>query len=494
MENKHWFEMDEEQRIKEVYSKFTIHDFWEWWSDGTKSVMEIRIRDYKLIKEVRKKFQYPISTSGVYITSSYELKNVIAYCRNRATIWFGIQPRKLNFNRWGTLSYGSGTKGGSSDYNVRVIKFLFIDIDRKVKVKSATKGELEQCNILSDLILERLGTVNWNRNYLKVCSGNGVQLLIKLDIPFMLPQVMFIDKTRTFRDNEEFDKIRRVLKDGIGRQIIKFSKRVAINNKLDVELDGSCFKVMVVGALPVTKNYKYNGYTWRGILEVKNGSNDGLSDYILNLISTMKPRSTLFKMKQVDILPEHKLIPGKLRENCLVKFMLENDLPYGMINNKIWFSLKILLRDSKVDLNSSEFKDLHKELERKYKGQFTLNIPDKKYTFNKMVINRYCVEYMFPLIYTIIPRNTKELDMKFGDIKWNHISLITSNFKLPDDTDIWEDMANYKNKFIIGDTNNTLKLMFFIKSCISKYGEDKTKYYLENLMRPYFIYPTVRQK
>ena len=41
-----WYEMNESERIKKIYSKFTIKKFWDWWSDNQYRVMEIRIKDY----------------------------------------------------------------------------------------------------------------------------------------------------------------------------------------------------------------------------------------------------------------------------------------------------------------------------------------------------------------------------------------------------------------------------------------------------------------
>ena len=36
-----WYQLEESERIKEIYSKFTINDFWQWWSSGNIQLMEI---------------------------------------------------------------------------------------------------------------------------------------------------------------------------------------------------------------------------------------------------------------------------------------------------------------------------------------------------------------------------------------------------------------------------------------------------------------------
>jgi hypothetical protein len=76
MTNKKWYELDEKERIK-LFAKYTIKDFWEWWTNNEPRVMEIRITDYILVKEVAKKFNLPYSASGVYVFNELLLKAVI---------------------------------------------------------------------------------------------------------------------------------------------------------------------------------------------------------------------------------------------------------------------------------------------------------------------------------------------------------------------------------------------------------------------------------
>lgn len=482
-----WWELDEGERIKQVYSKYTLQDFWEWWSDKQPQWMEIRIKDYNLIKLVKEKFNYPISTSGVYIYTPQQLKNIISFCRDKATIWFGMNPRKRNFTKFGYKGFGSGEKGGSSDLNVECISFLFVDIDRKVKIKSASKEELHQCDMLSNYILEKLGNQKWNNNYAKICSGNGVQLVIKLDIPIKLPQIIFNNLTKTFNMTEDFEKTRSMLKYGIGNQIIKFSNKITKEKNLNVDVDGSCFKLMGVGALPATKNYKYDGFTWRGLIHIQKGVNDGLSDYISNSKEDIKFFNSQNVFSTRKIYTEDVIKPGQLSKNKIVRFMLDYDLPHGMINNKIWFSLKLLLRDSNFDLNSEEFKKIHKELETKYKDSFTTNFPEKRFKFNEMVVNRFCVEYGFPLLYDLYSERSKELNMKLDKLTWDIVKLF-DDITLNPETDIWQDMDWLKYQLKEGDDSNTTRVYIFTNGCIKKYGEQKTKYYFDTLFKRYLSF------
>ena len=68
-----WYELEERALLKRL-SNHSIKDFWDWWSDGENRVMEIRIKDYPLIKEVAKRFNIPYSVSGVYVNNAQLLK------------------------------------------------------------------------------------------------------------------------------------------------------------------------------------------------------------------------------------------------------------------------------------------------------------------------------------------------------------------------------------------------------------------------------------
>ena len=96
-----WYEMKEKERIKKVYCKYTIMDFWKWWREGQNKIMEVRIRDYEIIREVAERYNLNYSPCGVYIYDIILLKQVIQYVRDKAVVWFGINPRKRNWNKWG---------------------------------------------------------------------------------------------------------------------------------------------------------------------------------------------------------------------------------------------------------------------------------------------------------------------------------------------------------------------------------------------------------
>jgi hypothetical protein len=488
-----WYEMSEPVRIKEVFSQFKIKEFWDFWSSGEEKIMEIRIKDYQLIKDVATNLNLKWSSSGVYVNNCEDLKKVIKLVRDKATIWFGINPRKMNYNQKGFKSFGSGKKGGSSDENIDEIAFLFCDIDRVVKQGAAKSKDLMNSDILCDKILERLETEKWHNGFCKICSGNGGQLLIKLDFPIRLPNLTFNMTHKIFEHSDEFEKLKNIIKKGIGAEIVRFSNK--LKKELGVEIDKSVFNINRVGALPVTKNFKFDGFTWRGIIDMKDGVNEGLSDYILSkeynydFYKNKKP----FKSTSSALQYQDRMIEGKLNEHKLIRFMLDEPLPYGSINNKLWFSLKILLRDSKINLNSVEFKSIHNQLENKVKGSLTTNLPDKKYNFNPDVINSYCIDNCIPPLYPLYKNKNAKFDMKLEGLSWDSVEFVDGIMELDDETLLNDDMLKCRNLLTPGSYGNVDIIAKFMKGCIKKYGEEKTKYLFENKIFEKYLVSTVKQ-
>lgn len=473
-----WYNYSEAERIEKVYSQFSIKDFWNWWSNDEDKVMEVRIKDFNIIKEISAKYNLPYSASGIYVWNDEQLKLIIGQVRNRATIWFGVNSRKKNYNKWGKKSFGG------SDCNINEVGFMFIDIDRQIKNGPATGVELENCNKLADLILERLQTQNWNKSYIKICSGNGVQLIVKFDFPFKLPEIDYDSKNNMYIESKDYIKIKSLIRETIGKDILKFCFKY--KNELGVEVDKSGFNIGRVAALPYTKNFKYDGFTWRGIVELNNGVNDGISDYILSKENDIVIYQSKSVFSKKALSSRDRLIPGKLKNNILFKFMLDNDLPEGMRNNYLWFSAKCLIRDSKIDIQTDEFKEIHRALEKKY-GALPANLPDLKFQFDENIVNKYCIVNLIPPLYPLWPKRTKLLDMQINDVNWETVNIETDVIELPEDTDILQDLENFKKTLTPGLFNGP-RFRSFILGCIKKYNEEKTKYYFDYIMKRYLSY------
>ena len=486
MTETNWYDLDEAERIKQVYAKYTIKEFWDFWSDSKPRTMEVRIKDYELIREVAKKFDIPWCSSGVFVNTDIQLKNVIAYVRNKATVWFGAQPRKKNWSPKGWKMFGG------KDYNVDEIAFIFIDIDRKVKDGPATKAELKECDIFSDMVIERFKTAEWNKGYLKICSGNGVQLFIKLDVAIKMPLVEFSyneengKKIYYHKPNDEYETIRKLITLGVGNEILKFSRK---NKKeLNVDIDKTSFRVSQVASLPFTKNIKYDGFTWRGIVDLQDGKNVGLSDYILSKESEVDKANfkSIFITTQTP-QQKQKLVPGKLMNNEIAKFMVKHKFPDGMINNTIWFQLKALIRDSQYDTNTDEFRKFHATIKKLHGRTFTTNLPEDKFSFSEDIVNAFCIQHGFQPIYKLWPKRTKTSLKKIQKLYWrNREDTLYPAMKLSEETEVLEDFKICKEQFEEDRPmiNNGLAISF-LKGLINKYGEERAKFYLE-LFERYF--------
>lgn len=337
-----WYNLTESERVNKVYSKYSIKDFWDWWSDGKDNrVMEIRFRgDYSIVKEVSETFYLPRGKPGVYVDSADKLKKVIGFAREKTPVWFGVNPRKKNFNEWGTKSYGG------LDANVSEISYIFFDIDRMEKNGAAQPYELKSAQRMADLIIEQFGNHGWDKSYCVICSGNGVQILFKLDVPIKLPKLAFDSETKRFQYNPEFEKLKNIIKDGVGKEAISFTSR--FEKDLRVTIDAVALNIGRVAALPVTKNFKYGGFTWRGIIDMKNGVNKGLSDYILSRKTDIKHYNSLkvFKVQPKEYF-EYDFQPftaGNISNHPWIDTGRRlNWTKLHDVNNKYWFAFKLFL-------------------------------------------------------------------------------------------------------------------------------------------------------
>jgi hypothetical protein len=177
-------------------------------------------------------------------------------------------------------------------------------------------------------------------------------------------------------------------------------------------------------------------------------------------------------------------------DNPIVKLMLEHDFPDGNINNTIWFQLKILLRDYKIDLSSDEFLKFHEAIKLKHNRSFSLNLPDKKFPFDKNVVNHYCFNHMLPLCYPLWEGRTERTPKCFELIDFKNACEYEKNpMLLPDDTTILEDLKACKEKIPYNDVRNQDVFYPFINACIRKYGLQHTQYLYNNkIFERYFEY------
>lgn len=470
-----WYDMTEDERISKVYGKYTIKQFWDWWDCG---VMEVRIMDFKLIKRLASYLNLFYNMSGVYVKDAKELKDVI-YSSKGVMKWFGINPRKRNYNKFGKKVIGD------TEHHVDSISYIAIDIDRKEKEGPATNEQLRNCNTCADGILDVMKDNNWSKSYIKLCSGNGVQLFIKLDVPIVLPDCEYSMESKGYLFSEEFEKTKRVLVDGIGKQISNFVRKKY--SELGCDIDRTGFRIGQVMALPFTKNFKHGSFTWRGIIDMKDEENEGLSDYIMEQKGKYRIVNPIFAKSRG--ISAYRIRKGKLLKHSLIKFILENRFPEGYINNTVWFSIKLLIRDSKYDTTSAEFSKFHAKIKSIHKRTFSLNTPLMRFTFDPDIINNYCIKHYMPLVFPYKDKLDKAWNKRGGktdyrlDISWYAYDTrkygIKECFPLDKDSDIFEDVRAFKKGLEEKINSNQCNFVIFVNSLVEKYGKDNVKYFFD---------------
>jgi hypothetical protein len=498
---KNWIDcINDQERIDNCYKNYTISEFWDWWADGKERIMEIRIKkNFSLIKQIAQTLNIPKSASGVYVKNSVELKEVIKLAnQSKTTIWYCPQPKKKNYiekndiNGWYINNKYKEYAG--DDHHVSEIAFLFLDIDRIIKNdRCATNEELVATyKATTEIILNNLGEQDW-KDYCVICSGNGIQVLVKLDVPIKIPECEFDIKTEMFIETNEYKNYKELIRKGIGAQLSSLLDKNKI--MFGCEIDNSVFKLSMPAALPNSKNFKYDTFRWRGIVYMnkdKNIINEGFADYCYKFIDDIKQfkKDNLFTGPVYKIISAEKRIkPGQLMNNPLVQLMMNNDFPNGGINNTLWCHMKCLLRDSNFNLQSEEFLEFYRYIKRKHRREFTLNYPSMEIGFNESVINNCCIKHLIPPPYTLWEYKNKNIKLfDFTTFSMNDIKYCFDKIELKHE-DILDNMKAAKEQLkIIPATDKYKYMLMLVKSLINKYGLDKTKFYVEHAFDRFFNY------
>lgn len=376
---KNWYEMDIKERCKKVYEKTSIKEFWEWWSDGGNEYMEIRFKEYSDAKKCARKYNIPSHSTSVFVKTPTEIINIIKEVKHTSTLWFGINPRRKLRDKRGNFKFTG------KDINVKKIKFLFVDIDRVVTEGPATKQDLMNADLMAEEILNKLDEGGFANNYCKICSGNGVHLLVKLDVPIKIPKPSYNEEGEMYIEDGLFKDAKKVIHKGIGKVLPKFSDK--FKDEYGVEIDSACFNMGRVSALPYSYNLKYENPIPRGIIELENnGKNEGFSDYLRNIYNSKKRKKKVKKnfddIEPIDLDEKYQARKNELRKNVIVDLFLNYEFPDGYINNTLWFSLKILLHESGITRQDSEYIKIHEKMKKLHDRTFTENGLEKEYQGN----------------------------------------------------------------------------------------------------------------
>jgi hypothetical protein len=375
---KKWYEYGLKERYEKIYSKYSIKEFFKWWiGDDEDSFMEIRYDDWKIVKFCNESLNFINNKNSLFINKDWQLEKLIKISRDKSTLWFGINPRRF-------LPH-IGISG--KDININKLKFLFVDIDRVESNKNgpATNEDLMNADFLANQLLEELGKAGFNKNYVKICSGNGLQLLIKLDVPINIPKPIYNEERGVYSEEQNFIDAKQIIQKGIGKILPTFSNKFKEDYK--VEIDKTGFNIGRVGALPYSFNRKYEKHLPRGIVEFKtNEENIGFSDYLNNIYEDSSSRtkvSSSFKTKTPIVMSEeYKIINNELSKNMIVDLMLNYKFPNGGINNTLWYGIKILLHSNGINNRSEEYIKIHHLLMSIHNRSFSENGLEERYTNN----------------------------------------------------------------------------------------------------------------
>ena len=531
---KKWYELNIKDRYEKVYKNFTLKEFLEWWSDGSEDYMELRFSDYKHAQYCAEKLKLSVYEQSVFVNKAWQIENVLKLMRKMSTIWFGINPRRKLKNKHGKLMFGG------KDIYIPKSKYVFVDIDRVESNKDgpATNEDLMNADFLANKLLEELSKEGFNKNYIKICSGNGLQLLIKLDVPIELPLPKMDENTGLYYEDNLFVEAKQIIQKGIGKILPKFSSMFSEEYK--VEIDKTGFNIGRVGALPFSFNHKYKTPLPRGIIEIKNdGKNEGFSDYLRDLFHKsdvrVKATKAIKEITPLMLSAEHKIIQNQLKKNVIIDLMLNYQFPNGGINNTLWYGIKILLHDAGVTIRDSEYVKIHQLLKSIHNRSFTENglEPQYKNNYNGAIkeydisivpamVNKYLrlnkvksiksgKEGFHPPVFPVSPRGRVIQDITIDikpDLLKKHSSVVIKLEEIKDDplTDVTE-----CTKELIGirrgdklpeycklgkfryTSVGTIKvkrqlekyIISFLKVFLDKWGTEKTVYMMKYYMDDY---------
>lgn len=463
-----WFEYPVKQRYKEVYNKYTIKDFYDFWKNDEEDVMELRFSNMEIAKQAAKKHFVKRNLTNVYTNNPLIIKNIIRDFRKKDNIWFGVNPKRKIINRFGGYNYTG------KDVGIKNINHLFIDIDRKTKQGIATKKDLFDADFVANKLLEELGKEGFNNNYCKICSGNGLQLLIKLDIPFMIPMPEYDALNNSYKQDSLYLNQKDIIRLGIGKILPNFSKK--LGEHINAEIDDKCFNMGRVAAMPHTFNFKHGKIVPRGLIHISNDKkNRGLSDYLKEIFEKRKTdknfNAVTTDIKPVQITKDYNIEKNNIEKNVLLNLLRTHKFPSGGINNTLWFSAKILLHANNVSNTDAEYLKIHEELKRihnrgfsdngleeVYKGKYNGDIKKDSINSVPFIVNKYLrtnkalriqdgKEYYHAPLFDVHPKGMTSYDLFVKDLKSLKPKKNDKDIELTDDyIDFYNDLKILNKK------------------------------------------------
>ena len=389
--------LSEEEKQKQIYSKYSLKDFWEFWKHGEDEVMELSFPNLRWhnVKEQNKN-NLPQNKNSVFVNNPEQLLELLkAPVRNLTPMYWGVNDRKQIFETFGEKKYTKKVYG-MSNYGVNKIKHIMIDIDsKKEHGKNATPEGMKDSMILAKLVVDKMKTNNGFDDYMMLCTGNGVHLIYRLDKPIQMPILEYetINGMIVYKECEEFTHLKTILKRGIGKQIRK------LNDVNGSDID-NVWDLRRVSRLPFSLNIKVkDDLRACGIIHINKGSNKGMHDLI---VSTPKP---ITRKRKATQFAKYKVKLKDLKDEPLVKLLCERNLPQGNRNHYLELSFAMLLNDSGISHRENEVIRLLNII-RQVQNKYTIQV-DPKYIpqdghFNTETVNTYCwnndIEFVYPVL------------------------------------------------------------------------------------------------
>lgn len=460
-----------------------IKSFWEWWNKDSQRIMELRIKDFKWIKHLATKFNLDYSSSGVFVKSYEELLNVLKECRNHVTVWFGVNPRKQAINEKGWKVFGG------KDVNVESISFIMIDIDRKDKDGVADDEYLKKLKevLLTDVLKDF--EKNGLNDYALIFSGNGFQIILRLDEDIVMPKQEFDKENKIYLPNEQLQKYKRLVKEVFGKRMIKKYSKVL--KKVGADIDMSSFNIGRVAALPGSFNFKYGHKKERRLIKIGVGKNEGLSDSLINELENLC--MPVFNKNRINkkLSAEFKYSNVTIVNSILAQFIIKGKLKNNTgINNSLIFQFKCLCKDNNIDLNCKEVLHIKMIFEKTLKRVLAWNLPSMQSHFNPNVVNNYCVRNNLPLLYEALP--DKVIKRSFLDhiFTWKNFALYPlDDVLMLDGVDILESIYLMRKEL---DKESDIRIIVkqiyaYTHGLIKKFDVDDVQYAFENYFPNYLI-------
>jgi len=438
----------------------TLKDYWNFITHNTDSTFEVRIKSYDWLKAVAEKLKIPYSKSGVYVNNNITLFKVIKLIRDKQTVWISVNSKRKSFSTNTKFKTFNGTDSG-----ILEIKNIMIDIDRKTKGNlPATSDQKLKINKLADILikdLKQVGVVS----YMKIDSGNGIQIVIPIE-PLWLPEQIYDEKTQTYILSDMVEKYKNLIRSTFGAMLMRKYNNHKTVQEYNAEIDASSFNIGRVMALHGSLNLKYELPILRRafliVQDESNPENKGLMYAMMKNLDDVVPATKYLNSKKynIDIIGERKnYTSDTIYDSALVKLLLAGKLPDGDRNRSLIFPLKVLLQKNNIALNSPEAQKLKRQIEIVQQGSFPFNPVNGFSVFSTNTINKYCVNNFINLPYDVLPQYGVNIDMLslINDTEYKHIFTFSNFFATVkmDDFDIKLN-DKYNELFLLNKLTNSL--------------------------------------